>query len=177
MQTVRVPSISLCFFWVGQRRNNMKRLLVAVFSIVVLCVSPFIPSVRASPPIGAVVQSWHYDPLKTVLILRVLNISHKDITAYDISMTVKYADGTTNFSEVRTDFLPLMATMQGGADDNMRRQFGNGTFEAGTSRDDTLGDQPKQVVDVTATLDVVAYADRTADMQNEPALDHLVGFR
>src|SRR5260370_30911676 len=44
---------------------------------------------RASPPIGAVVQTWHYDPVTKQLTIRVVNTSRKDITPFNISVTLK----------------------------------------------------------------------------------------
>jgi len=39
-----------------------------------------------SPPIGAVVQTWHYDPTTNQVTLTIANMSHKDITAYNITI-------------------------------------------------------------------------------------------
>jgi hypothetical protein len=45
---------------------------------------------------GAVVQSWKYDPETKVLSLKIVNPSDKDITAYNVAIILKYADGTTH---------------------------------------------------------------------------------
>jgi len=37
-------------------------------------------NVQASPPIGAIVQTWHYDPVTKQLSIHVVNVSNKDIT-------------------------------------------------------------------------------------------------
>jgi len=154
---------------------NQPALRLAFALVVALCP---IASLAQSPPLGAVVQTWNYDPVAKVLTLHVLNTSHKDITAYNISLTIKYADGTTAFAESTKDFSPLMATMlEAGSDGYMRAKYGNGTFAAGASRDDTFAGQPKDITDVTAILDVVAYSDSTADVQNERAFNRLVVMR
>src|SRR4029077_474916 len=154
---------------------NQPALRLAFALVVALCP---IASLAQSPPLGAVVQTWNYDPVAKVLTLHVLNTSHKDITAYNISLTIKYADGTTAFAESTKDFSPLMATMlEAGSDGYMRSNCGNGTFAAGGSRDDTFAGQPKDITDVTAILDVVAYSDSTADVQNERAFNRLVVMR
>jgi hypothetical protein len=131
-------------------------------------------SLRASPPIGAEVQNWHYDPLAKALTVRVENTSQKDITAFNLSVTEKYADGTSNFSERTTDYLPLMASVS--QFEELRQQHGNGTFAAGTSRDVTIP-EPKDVADVSIIPDVVVYADLTADVTNERAFNHIVDGR
>jgi hypothetical protein len=132
-----------------------------------------VSNAQASPPIGAVVQNWHYDPVTKQLSIHVVNISNKDITGYSMSVTVKYANGTSAFSEMTEDFLPLMASFDS---EELRRQYGNGTFAAGTSRDQVVP-QTQDVRDVSATVDVVAYADRTADVENSRAFDHLTAAR
>jgi hypothetical protein len=151
-------------------------------ALVLACALFFISpheTLQASPPatIGATVQTWHYDIATKTLTLRILNTSHKDITAYNISLTVKYVDGTTNFAENSRDFLPLMGSMAemeaAGGDEEMRQRYGNGAFAAGTLRDDVFPAQPKDVADVTAVIDVVAYSDATADVDNDRAFNHL----
>ncbi len=52
----------------------------------------FVFTVRASPPIGAVVQTWHYDPQANIVTLKIVNTSHKDITAFNIAIKETYAD-------------------------------------------------------------------------------------
>jgi len=91
------------------------------------------------------------------------NTSHKDITAYSITLTEKFADGTTHTSERSTDLLELALG-------------GGGGFPAGTSRDEILP-ETNPVTDVVATLDVVAYSDGTADVLNQRAFKNLVGMR
>jgi len=48
---------------------------------------------RASPPIGAVVQTWHYDPQANIVTLKIVNTSHTDITAFNIAIKETYANG------------------------------------------------------------------------------------
>jgi hypothetical protein len=127
-----------------------------------------------SPPIGAVVQTWRYDAATKQLVVRVVNTSGKDITALNLSVTEKYADGTTNLSERTTDYLPLMASIE--ASPGLQLKYGNGTFAAGSSRDIAIP-EPKDVVDASIILDMVAYADRSADVTNERAFSHLVADR
>jgi hypothetical protein len=50
---------------------------------------------------GAVVQSWKYDQETKVLSLKIVNTSSKDVTSYNISITLKYADGSTDYTDSR----------------------------------------------------------------------------
>src|SRR5712664_2545484 len=149
----------------------MKRLPYLMLFLAMLAVP-----LRASPPIGAVVQTWHYDPAANTVALRILNTSGKDITAWNIKIKETYA-GVVGEHEYYTDLLQLMLNVQehaGTADgESLRQQFGNGTFQAGTSRDETLHVQPG-LTDYQATLDTVIYADKTAETTNQPALNRAV---
>jgi hypothetical protein len=151
--------------------NMIKRL---PYLIALLLAGLAVP-LRASPPIGVVVQTWHYDPQTRIVTVRIANTSDKDITAFNLSVTEKYADGTVNSSEKMTDYLPLMATIQQFQAEGLSPQ-GNGTFPAKTSRDVTfpVAKDPK---DVLIAVDMVAYADHTADVTNERAFTHLLSSR
>src|SRR5216683_75898 len=61
-------------------------------------------TVRASPPMGAVVQTWHYDPQSSAVTVSIVNTSHKDITAYNISIKETYADGHANSHELLCEY-------------------------------------------------------------------------
>lgn len=139
----------------------MKRL--SCFMLLVLFLAVLAVPLRASPPIGAVVQTWHYDAQKQTVTLRIVNTSHRDITGYCFTMTEKLADGTSQTSERSTDLLEGMLIRGGG-------------FLAGTSRDEIVP-ALTPVIDVITTLDVVAYADGTADVINERAFKDLLGLR
>ncbi len=53
---------------------------------------------------------------------------------------------------------------------------GNGTFAAGTTHDYVMGGG-KDIADIEAVVDVVAYADGTADVQNDRAFNNLMALR
>jgi hypothetical protein len=177
-----------------------KRLLLTL-----LCVA-FAP--RASQAQGRpVVLTWDYNGQQKTLTLHLANYSGKDITAYSISISEKYADGSTNPTyldgspgipgEKMEDLLGAMVNFQlakaehgavrvgvlvngqapGTVDvERMRREFGNGTFAAGTTRDRVILED-KDISDVDAVVDMVVYADTTADVQNERAFRQLVAIR
>jgi hypothetical protein len=177
--------------------------------------NPVIPTVQSELPNtlpGVVIESWHYDAQQKTLTLHLVNRSHKDVTAFNISIAEKYADGSTDYADGRQsgihdhqkmeDLLGAMISFQsgdrprsgmvaarsstGGKDgalqEIMRQQMiqtfsGNGTFAAGTSRD-VIDFVSKDVSDIDAVVDVVAYADGTAQViDNDRAFRNLVAER
>jgi hypothetical protein len=140
----------------------------------------FASSLRASPPIGAVVQTWHYDPLTNIVTLKIVNTSHKDITAYNIAIKETYADGHADSHELLCEYLGrivLVQEVQGTADEaNIRKLFGDGLLHPGESRDELVPVQPG-LKDFEAVIDVVAYADQTAEATNNDGLQRLLEER
>jgi len=126
---------------------------------------------------GVVIESWHYDPLQKTVTMHLVNRSHKDVTAFNISIAEKYADGSTDYvdgtpsdihdHQMMEDMLGAMINIQMGvvSHGSGTRQDGNGTFAAGTSRD-YVDHVSKDVSDIDAVVDVVAYTDGTAQVQN-----------
>src|SRR5712672_747633 len=133
--------------------------------------------------LGVVIESWRYDPAQKAVILHLVNQSHKDVTAFNISILEKYADGSTSYldgtpsdihdHQMMEDMLGLLISIQLG----MSPGSGKGTFVAGTSRDypDFVG---KDVSGIDAVVDVVAYADGSADvLNNDRAFRNLTAER
>jgi hypothetical protein len=161
--------------------------------------APAIPTEQNQLPntlMGVVIESWRYDPAQKAVILHLVNRSNKDVTAFNISIAEKYADGSTNYTDgtpsdihdhqMMEDMLLAMINIQTGvvrqgggtlvmgrarAVGAMREvvpqrvESGNGTFAAGTSRD-VVDYVSKDVSDIDAVVDVVAYADGTVQVQN-----------
>jgi hypothetical protein len=158
--------------------------------------TPMVPTVQSQLPntlMGVVIESWRYDPVQKAVILHLVNQSHKDVTAFNISIAEKYADGSTSYLDGRPsdihdhqmmeDMLGPMINLQMGiashgsgtvvmgpardmgAMRGVRQGMESGIFAAGTSRDyqDLVG---KDVSDIDAVVDVVAYSDGTAQVQN-----------
>jgi hypothetical protein len=131
-----------------------------------------------------VIENWRYDPQQKSVILHLVNDSHKDVTAFNISILEKYADGSTAYTDgtpsdihdhqMMEDMLgPTINTQMG----VVSHGSGNGTLAAGTSRDyvDLVG---KDVSGIDAVVDVVAYSDGTAQVQNnDRAFKNLVAAR
>jgi hypothetical protein len=137
----------------------------------------FVSQLKASPPIGAVVQSWHYDLQTRMLTVVIANTSGKDITAYNMSINETFADHSVTSHEHLVDMLSAVMLVQRAKgtpdEDRIQRKFGNGTLAAYQTRDELFGPCDEAVTDFQATIDVVAYADGTAEATNAPALDRL----
>jgi len=179
----------------------MKAVLVMVFLLA------GVPAVQnqTPKPLGVSIEGWHYEPQAKVVILHLVNNSHKDVTAFNISIVEKYADGTTSYVDGRVpgihdhqmmeDLLGHLINAQSGkrteaivpevAGGNayekiMRQQMIQNlqvTFAAGTNRDQ-IDFVTKDVSDIDAIVDVVAYADGTAQVvDNDRAFRNLVAER
>src|SRR2546422_9276249 len=96
------------------------------------------PSLQGAS-LRAVVQSSAYNATNNTVTLRLVNTSGKDITAFSIKIKETYG-AHVNEHEYSTDTLELMLNIQdlAGTEDGerLRQQFGNGTFQSGTSRDE-----------------------------------------
>lgn len=176
---------------------------------VVLCAVSAIPTSGQAqevqkPPVAL---TWNYDAQGKTLTLHLANYSGKDITAFNISISEKYTDGSTNPScldgipcfpgEKMEEMLDAMVNFQsaktaghgvaavgvlfngqkapGTVDvDRIRREYG--VFAAGTTRDQVIL-EAKDISDVEAVVDMVIYADATADVQNERAFQQLMAMR
>jgi len=152
----------------------------------VLVFAAIAQSLRASPqtprPIGAVVQTWHYDAATNTVTVRVANTSQKNITAFNMSIIETFADRSVGKHEVLVDMIDAVALVQwtkGTPDeDRMRGELGDGTLPAKQSRDEVFHYRPGKVVtNFEGTVDVVAYADNTAEATNAAALARIKEHR
>lgn len=145
-----------------------------------IILAAFAFSLRASPPIGAVVQTWNYDPLTNIVTLKIVNTSHKDITAFNIAIKETYANGRVEEHEMLEELVgKILAAkeLQGTAEGEFfRKQFGDGAFHPGEVRDEKLPVQPG-LTNYQAVIDVVTYIDGTADAANNAALERIVHER
>jgi len=139
-------------------------------------------SLLASPPIGAVVQTWNYDPKTNSVILKVVNTSQKDITAFNIAITETLADGRVDKHEMLEDLIGkvvLAKELEGdhsrGAE-SFRKLYGDGAFHPGEVHDEIVGVQPG-FQKIEAVVDVVTYVDGTAEATNNDALGRIVDER
>ncbi len=172
---------------------------------------PAIPTAQSQLPNAlpsVVIESWRYDPLQKTLTLHLVNRSNKDVTAFNISIAEKYADGSTDYvdgrpnsigdHQVMEDMLGAVIQRQLTKDDGRKHGVawtgavagpvppvryqdtvvaeGNGMLAAGSTHD-YMNPEAKDIADIEAVVDVVAYADGTADVQNDRAFRNLLAER
>jgi hypothetical protein len=147
----------------------------------ILCIA-FASSLGAAPPMGAVVQTWHYDAATNTVTARIVNTSEKDITAFNISITEMFADHSVRSHEVLVDMVDTLALLQRvkgtSEEDRIRKDVGDGILPAKRSRDKVFSyPDGKVVTDFQASIDVIAYSDNTAEATNTAALARLKGHR
>lgn len=121
---------------------------------------------RGSPPIGAVVQGSHYDPEKQVVTFDLLNSSSKQITAVSLMVRVTHPDGTESIWNYGGDFLPFMID-----------SGGKGAPAPGATFSISVPLGQQEVQTTSATVDVVVYADYTADVLNDKVFQSIVSQR
>jgi hypothetical protein len=159
----------------------MRRLFQAVFALLLL-----VSFARSAPTItGAAVQTWHYDPQSHLITVRILNTSDKDITALGIAANFTFTDkaGQDQVSHVilLPDFLVqkvLLDMVRGTSEeDKLRAQLGPEVLPAGGTYEEKTGVPPGGFKDFSATIEVVVYADKTAEATNPDALQALIDTR
>src|SRR6185437_11808237 len=122
-------------------------------------------------------QIVKFNPVANTGILRVTNSSQSDITAFTVAVTAVYASGYSDDDEKMDDFLPRMISQQ--VDLGIASPE-EGAFHPGQSQEEpfsftVIPDNP--VVRVDTRVEVVAYADRTVEVNNEEALGRLLEVR
>jgi len=153
----------------------LKRLPYLMLMLLAVLVVPL----RASPPIGAVVQTWRYDSQANTVTVRIVNASQKDITAFNLSLKITYASAVSQYQWLRdlVNAAVLLDRFKGTANEHaLRQEFGDGEIPIGGSHDEKISVQPG-LVNFAAVLDVVAYSDKTAEATNTAALQRLIDQR
>lgn len=138
------------------------------------CVALFAPILCAQrQETGLVIQSWKYDPDTKQLALTLVNLSDQDIIAYNVSDSVP---GSTDLygrpqspGEHLEDSLGVLINEQMTGQKPPKDY--PGVFAAGASR--TLNLWAKDI-SVKAVVDLVVYADATAEVLNEHAFSQVV---
>jgi hypothetical protein len=152
-------------------------LCLAVLCIVSASVPVALPQTGGTP--GTILQAWDIDAAKNIVTLHLVNTTGKDITAYNIKIKETYGT-SVNEHEYSTDTVELMLNIQDLAGtprgEQLRQMYGNGTFQAGRTRDEVLHVQPG-LTNFEATLDTAIYADKTAETTNQEALDRALTAR
>lgn len=128
-------------------------------------------SLRASPPIGAVVEASHFDADRNQLVVRVANTSQKSITAIALTVFITHSTGGEVSFGYGNDFIwGIIASSELGHEVEPGASHG---FGARTSRELTIPLSPPGV-SYRATVDVVVYSDGTADVVDRAALKRIV---
>ncbi|HEX2662172.1 MAG TPA: hypothetical protein VHM93_05010 [Candidatus Acidoferrum sp.] len=152
--------------------KRLPTLALAMLSLV------FATSLRAGT-LGSMLQSWDIDSTKNAVTLHLFNSSGKDITAYNITIKETYGE-QVNEHQYYEDMVGVMLRIQDPTEihrDELADMYhGNGTWENGTSHDQVLAVQPG-LTGFEATLDVVVYADKTAETTNREALERAMTTR
>jgi hypothetical protein len=115
----------------------------------VLCLALAIRTSGQTP--GVVIESWHYDPVGKTVTLHLVNRSNKDVTAFNISIAEKYADGSTNYvdgtpsdihdHQMVEDMLLAMINIQAGL---VRHGGGIAVAGAGLSKEQAMQEAARQ---------------------------------
>jgi len=147
----------------GWEDGQMKRTIFLVaLNAVWLAVSLLAPILRAQrQETGLIIQSWKYDPETKGLALKLVNSSGKDIIAYNISDS----DGSRDY---------YGRPNPPGEHLEPDKDKPNGIFASGATR--TLILWAKDI-SVKAVVDLVVYADATAEVLNEHAFSQVVAIR
>jgi len=158
----------------GWEDGQMKRTIFLVaLNAVWLVVALLVPMLHAQrQETGLIIQSWKYDPETKRLALKLVNLSGKDIIAYNISDS----DGSRDYygrpnppGEHLEDALGslIIAQMSGKEPDKDK-------LASGATRTLILGAKD---ISVKAVVDLVVYADATAEVLNEHAFSQVVAIR
>ena len=149
-------------------------IFVLVFASVSFGQCPKRPS---SPlqPLGAFIQLIECDPKTNMVTVTIARVSHKDITAYNLSVKKTLAESTGS-SELMDDYvgrIALVKEVQGTPDEAaIRKQFGDGLFHPGETREEMIGVQPG-AKDIQVVVDSVTYADHTSETTNVDGLQRI----
>jgi len=148
-----------------------KAILFAAFALAVLA-----PLQAQRQETGLVIQSWKYDSETKGLALKLVNLSGKDIIAYNISDS----DGSTDYygrpnppGEHLEDSLGVLINAQMSGKELPTDQP-NGPLAGGAARSLILGAKD---ISVKAVVDLVVYADATAEVLNEHAFSQVMAIR
>ena len=153
-----------------------------ILGLAVLCI---VSAPAALPQVkGAVVQTWNYDPTHNppLVTVKIVNNSHKDITAFNISIKETYANGRVEEHETLEELVGKIIAaqeLQGGhtkGAELFRKLYGDGAFHPGEARDEKFPVQAG-LTNYQAVIDVVTYFDGTAEATNNDALGRIIEER
>lgn len=143
----------------------MTKPIAALLGSVCLCILVALaPSLRGSSSVGAAVQSSEYDTTTGITTVHIVNTSHKEISALDLSLQVTFPDRSVSRrggSSFGIDFLEGIIQGKGG-------------FEPGAVFSQEIRGLPGPA---QAAIDLVVYSDGTADVLNQGAFNEFAADR
>jgi hypothetical protein len=145
----------------------------AIITLLSLFLFAFSTSLRASPPIAAVIQTSHYNPQTNIITLRVNNTGSKDITAINFAISATYPTGNGGAASFgySFDFVDgIIASIEHGYEIAPGARHG---IAPGEFRDLDVPVSPP-IASFRATVDMVIYADGAADVQNRMAFNRIM---
>ncbi len=139
---------------------------VAAISMVLLGGISCTAQVNSAAKVGAAVENIRLEDSSKVAFIRIVNNSGKDITAFNLSVDVTFKNDKASHFEHMTDFLPGITS------------GGREALHPGNSYEVRIDAPAGELLSANAKLDVVAYADLSADVdKNQDALVRLVASR
>jgi len=119
-----------------------------------------------SAPITGVTQTWTYDPETHRGTVHIVNVSHKNITAYSIGVYITQRGGSAFIASERGQEFSLTPFAPGETKDQVE--------SAGQSMENADLTNPDNI---HAEVDVVIYEDDTAEVTNQRAFDSIIANR
>lgn len=149
-----------------RKANKMKVKL----PLLLLVLAVFLSTMHAqnSSNMGVVVQCTDYNPGASVATVHLLNISNKEVTAFNLSVQQTLPDGKTFKPSAHTEDMLGAYLLKGKAFSP------NSTFDVQMGK--ILVQIPKPV-DEKLVVDVVVYADGTAQVQNQDRFKDIMDQR
>lgn len=152
---------------------RFRALAVSLFLLQTAVSSGAVPS--DTVPLGASVDNIRFEKGVRIAFLRIVNTSGKDISGLNLSIDVTYQHGQYHYERILDFAAKIIAHTKLGLEDN-------GALHPDIAIEERLdlpvrGGTHNLALSVTAKVDVVAYADSTVDVGNEPALSRLMSLR
>jgi hypothetical protein len=149
------------------------RFAIALSLLLLLTVLPSWAVSLNTVQLGARVDNIHFEKGTRIALVRVVNTSNKDISGLNLSMDVAYPQGQYHYERLLDFAAKIISQQKAGHEEN-------GALHPNTAMEERLdlpirgGNLP---LAVTVKVDVVAYADSTADVENDAAFQRLVDLR
>jgi len=146
------------------------RFTIAIPLLLLLTVLPSWAVSLDAVQLGASVDNIRFEKGTRIAMARVVNTSNKDISGLNLSMEVAYPQGQYHYERLLDFAAKIISQQKAGHEDN-------GALHPNTAMEERL-DLPMRggnlPLAVTVKVDVVAYADSTADVGNDAAFQRHV---